>query len=121
MITNDFTITLAKWSMDVQSQRAKLTASNIANANSTGIRKTADFDSLINSMSSAIQHRDIPGIDSLLLQSAKVSQSPSSSKFNSVSLDQEILELSSAKGKYKMIAEMLNRKFGLMAIAAKGR
>jgi flagellar basal body rod protein FlgB len=121
MIDTDFTISLSKWGLNLEAHRASLASENIASANIGGKRKIGDFESMIQSMSSAIDQNDKVTVDSILNNSATVMESKSNSSFNKISLDEEIMTLSSSTGRYKIIAEALSRKFGLMSIASKGR
>ncbi len=119
MIFNDFTISLAQWAMNVERQRASIAADNIASASTGGIKKTGNFEELISNVSKAVESRNPAQINDSMFQSVQIKKTNSSSLTNSISLDEEIADLNKAGGRYRVVAEALSRKFGLMTIVSR--
>lgn len=120
-MSNDLIIDVASWALKVERLRANVAAENIATANISGKTQRIDFDALINEMSSVVRSGDSRAFDALTKRDIKIETESNKSLFNSVALDNEVAELSAAKGRYKIISEALSRQFGLMSLATKGR
>lgn len=121
MISGDFLIELSNWGMNVERVRAQAAAQNIANANVTGEVKTVDFEVLIRSVSSAIDSNNLEQARQHFAEAPEMRTTHIDSALGSVAMDSEVADLSSAKGRYKVIAEALSRKFGLMTLASRGQ
>ena len=121
MISSDLVITLSNWALGIEKQRATLASENIASINQGGVKKTADFDKMISSMSYAMKSDDMGMVSKTLQKEVETKISTSDSFLNNISIDEEMFELLKAEGRYKTISEALNRKLGLMSIAARSR
>lgn len=119
MIPTDLTISLASWALDLERQRAAISAMNIANSNTTGIRQSGNFEKMVNNMSVAVASNERSQIE--LMLKTKVRTDSIFSNAGSLALDEEVLTMSQAQGRFKVIAEALSKKYGLMALAAKGK
>ncbi len=118
MISTDISITLASWALDLEKQRASINALNIATANTDGIKRTGNFDALINNMSHAVSAKDSLTINQLVTTKAYINEN---SGTEPIALDDEVIALSQANGRYKTIAEALSKKYGLMSLAMRGK
>lgn len=121
MISTDFTIELSQWALSLEKMRASVASENIANANISGDKKVINFEAIVKSMDEAIRSNNVDATRSLIAKDIEVEHSHSNSMFGGVLLDAEVTDLSSAQGRYKVIAESLSKKFGLMSLAVKGR
>lgn len=120
-VSTDFTIELSNWAMSLESMRAQVASENIANANISGVTKSVDFESLISSVTNALDNGDLESAQRLFGADVEVSSRSSNSLFGGVSLDSEVADLSSSQGRYKVIADALSRKFGLMLLSSRGQ
>jgi flagellar basal body rod protein FlgB len=120
MISSELTISLASWALAIEQQRAAVSADNIFRASSGGIKRTGNFEDLISDMSSAVSSRRLGEVESLLRTKATIEEH-GTRLAGTVALDEEIVALSQAKGKFKVISEALAKKYGLMNLAAGGK
>lgn len=116
MIDSISTVELAELALDFQQLKAKVAAENIARANTDGVVQRVKFDDLLASVS-GLNKEDQPESMLRLQRSLEGSVAVVDEQ---TTLDQEILELTSARGRYRVIAEALTRKFGMMQILVKG-
>ena len=121
MISTDFTIELSQWALSLERMRASVASENIANANITGTKKTINFEAIVKSMDSAIQSGNSDLARNVIAKDIEIEQVASDSMFGGVLLDAEVTDLSASQGRYKVIADSLSKKFGLMTLAVKGR
>jgi flagellar basal-body rod protein FlgB len=116
------TLDLLQVAMDINQTRHKAAAANIASANVPGGQKTVvDFDHLLNALASA----DKPGQMALLQEirqnwASETSGATTMVADEKIKLDEQTAELLLASGKFKVLAEGLNRKLGLMQVAVNG-
>ena len=120
-MSSELTVELATWAMSLERAKATVASDNIANANITGKTKSVNFDQLIGQVEQAIKSGNQQEATRLMQKAYEVNVTKSDSLFDGVALDKEVADLSAAKGRYKVIAESLSKKFGLMSIATKGR
>lgn len=117
MISSDMTISLATWALNLEKERATVSAQNIASASSGGVRRTGNFDELINRMSDAVKNGSTTDIERLLNTKSTTMQDQRSGIAGKTSLDETIIEISRAKGKFKVISEALAKKYALMNLS----
>ncbi|WNO11343.1 hypothetical protein [Teredinibacter sp. KSP-S5-2] len=117
---SDFTINMISWSLNLERQRASVAANNIQLANQGGIKQKGNFDELLKVAAKEMENVNKLSTKNIINMKATISETGSDSLFGAVALDNEVLELSHAKGRYKTIAEALSRKYALMEIASKG-
>ena len=121
MNPSDLTIDVAQWGLKIASLRASVAANNIAQANTSGELNKVDFEKLIGLVNQAVQNGDSQAAVLNMSKSVNIMDVRSDSLFGGTSLDDQVVELSSAKGKYKVIADALAKKYGLMSIAGGGK
>lgn len=93
----------AQSGLSVESLKAYVATQNIANVNTEGyVKKAANF----NSFSDALNKSEITPSENLV-------ELPGAS----ISLDSEVIAMTDAGLRYQVIAEMIQKKFGLIELA----
>ncbi|KUI97023.1 flagellar basal body protein [Vibrio sp. MEBiC08052] len=120
---DEITTRLLVLSMDMQQYKQQVTAVNVANVNTAGYTaKTVNFDTVLESLSQSHTRTE-------LMQRIGAYQGEriedladvrDNHKHQSVKLDEEVLASSQAAGKYQTMAELLNRRLGLVRMGIKG-
>ncbi len=121
MMPTDITISLASWALNIEKQRASISALNIANINTTGLKRTGDFDALISDMSRAVTANSFADANQLVDRKVTVEATKTTKESRPTALDDEVLSLSLAKERFKAITEALSKKYGLMNLATRGK
>jgi flagellar basal body rod protein FlgB len=116
------TLDLLQVAMDIKQAEHKTAAANIAAANIPGAQKLeADFSHLLQSLAQADNDSRALIISDIRQNwSAEQASSVTLNPNDDIKLDQETADLLLASGKFKLLAEGLNRKFGLMQVAVSG-
>lgn len=115
------TLDLLQLNMDIKQAQHKAHAANVANANIPGADKLAvDFSSLLASIDS--YHGDKSALVESIRDNWQSQLQSNTSKLNNedIKLDEESAQLLLASGKYKLLAESVSRKLGLMSVAVSG-
>jgi flagellar basal-body rod protein FlgB len=111
------------WAMNAELIKQRVAAENIANAHVTGYQaKQVDFSQAMQALSQSGSSTELVAKLAQLEDSGAV-YSPSERALNGdgVKLDEEVLASIRASGKYRTLADLLDRQMGLMKIAVKGR
>ena len=118
---SEFITDIASWALSAEKLKAHIASENIASMHTKGKVLSVDFSESIGLLKKGIAQGD----KSLLIQSldtrANIKENSVSSLFESAPLDEQVTHLSMAQGKYRVIAESLNRKLGLMRLASRGQ
>ena len=116
------TLDLLQVAMDMKLTEHKAASANIAGVNVPGTQRiTVDFSALVTSLSQADEQGRMALINDIRQNwTAEKAASTHLSNDQEIKLDEETAELLLASGKYKLLAEGLNRKLGLMQVAVNG-
>ena len=117
MISNDFTIELASWAMSQRMSEAHIAAENIVRSNSVGaVRSTGNFQEILSALINSARLEDVNGVRNAMASSVEISATSG----ESIAIDQEVADMTSAQGGYSALANAVSLKLGLMSIAANG-
>lgn len=116
------TLDLLQVAMDINQTQHKAAAANIAAANiPDGNKTTVNFDQLLSSLHGAEPAEQAAILDDIKQNwASKQSDATTISQGEKIKLDQQTADLLLSSGKYKVLAEGLNRKLGLMQVAVNG-
>ncbi|GGY84952.1 hypothetical protein GCM10011613_32540 [Cellvibrio zantedeschiae] len=103
----------AQYGLSVESVKAYVATQNIANANSHGyVAKSAHFDSLVKA--------DLGSSGTSTLDD-EISEHVVDATAKKISLDSEVVAASDAGLRYQVIADVIQKKFGLLELVYGGK
>lgn len=121
---NEISTELLVLSMDMEAYKQQVAAVNVANVNTKGYSaQTVNFDNVLRQISTS-RDRSQFAINIDLYRTMDIEQLADIKKNDrsqSVMLDEEILASTQASGKYQAMAELLNRRLGLIRMGIKGQ
>lgn len=120
MITTDPLINIANWSMNLEKLKASQWAESIANASVSNSYRTVNFDDLLREVASSYENGNAKQVHSQINDTRSL-DAYSSIESGKVNLDEAVASMNQSAGRYKVIAESISRKIGLMAIVTKGK
>ena len=120
-MAQEISLKLLQVAMDMAQAKHKVAANNIAMTNIKGAKKTTiDFKNVVTALKTAQGSNK----SELLVKIKNNWQVVEKSSMNQISeenkLDQETAKVLAASGQYKLLADTLNRKLGLMKLAVLG-
>lgn len=117
----DNTIELLSLALDINQAKHKVAANNIASADIEGANKLeANFEALLRDLSAKSPTQQSSYVQSLKSDWNDYLSNSTIVKNEPIKLDEEVADALLASGKYKAIAEGLNRKLGILNLAVKG-
>ena len=122
-MTEKVTLSLMAMSMRMEVAKAAIASTNIANVNVAGSKKvTIDFADVL----SGLKSQDAEGMSQSLQKLSQTWDSETQQRLHvdatsAIEIDAEILNLMKASGRYKKMAEIMNRQLGLASLAAGGK
>ncbi|EJI1278682.1 flagellar basal body rod protein FlgB [Vibrio vulnificus] len=123
-MVNEVSTKLLVLSMEMEAYKQQVAAINVANVNTKGYKPyTVSFTQALN----AIEHSDSNDAKEAVIDKLSQSGVEDIAKINinhqsgDVMLDEEILASSRASGRYQTMAELLNRRLGLIRMGIKGQ
>lgn len=119
MISTDPIIDIANLALNLEKLKAGQWAENIANSHIRDTHKVVNFDKLLNVLSNSFEAGSA-GRLSRQIGMTRSNDAFVSTVSGSVNLDEAIATMGQSSGRYKVIAESISRKLGLMSIAARG-
>jgi len=123
-VINEISTELLVLSMDMEAYKQQVAAVNVANVNTKGYSaQTVNFDNVLRQISTS-RDRSQFAINIDLYRTMDIEQLADIKKNDrsqSVMLDEEILASTQASGKYQAMAELLNRRLGLIRMGIKGQ
>lgn len=121
---NEISTELLVLSMDMEAYKQQVAAVNVANVNTKGYSaQTVNFDNVLRQISTS-RDRSQFAMNIDLYRTMDIEQLADIKKNDrsqSVMLDEEILASTQASGKYQAMAELLNRRLGLIRMGIKGQ
>lgn len=109
-------IDVGKLGLDIERMKVKVSAENIANvANETFVKQKVDFVKILQAFDDALSGESV---DSNSIE--KIRSNESASVGEAINLDQEIVDINNAEMRYKVIAQVIQKKFGLLELAMNG-
>ena len=120
-MVQEVSLELLHVAMNMAQAKHKVAANNIAMANIKGAEKTSiDFQSVITALKNT-QGADREELLAKIKNNWQMVEKKSMSHMNDeIKLDQETAKVLEASGQYKLLADTLNRKLGLMKLAVLG-
>jgi len=123
-VINEISTELLVLSMDMEAYKQQVAAVNVANVNTKGYSaQTVNFDNVLRQISTS-RDRSQFAMNIDLYRTMDIEQLADIKKNDrsqSVMLDEEILASTQASGKYQAMAELLNRRLGLIRMGIKGQ
>lgn len=108
-------IDMGKLGLDIERLKVKVSAENIANVNNSAYtRQAIDFEKILTAFDDVASGSSIDG-DSL--EAMSISRQSSGGAIN---LDREVVDITNAEMRYKSIAQIVQKKFGLLELAMNG-
>lgn len=99
--------------LSVEQVKSYAASENIANVNNPNyLTKTADFNALLAATTDAVENNGVAKED-LHKKTDYLLDQPD----KKISLDEEVLNLSSAQLRYQVISQIIQKKFGVMDLA----
>ena len=120
MITTDPLISIANWSMNLEKLKASQWAENIANSSVSNSHRTINFEDLLRKVASSYENGDAKQVYKQISDTRSL-ESYSSIEPGKANLDEAVASMNQSAGRYKVIAESISRKIGLMAIVTRGK
>jgi len=120
-MVQEVSLELLHVAMNMAQAKHKVAANNIAMANIKGAEKTSiDFQSVITALKNT-QGADREELLAKIKNNWQMVEKKSMSHMNDeIKLDQETAKVLEASGQYKLLADTLNRKLGLMKLSVLG-
>lgn len=121
---NEISTELLVLSMDMEAYKQQVAAVNVANVNTKGYSaQTVNFDNVLQQISTSRDRSQFAmNIDLYrTMDIEKLADIKKNDRSQSVMLDEEILASTQASGKYQAMAELLNRRLGLIRMGIKGQ
>jgi len=120
-MVQEVSLALLQVAMNMAQAKHKVAANNIAMANIKNSEKTViDFKNVISALKNA-QGSNRTELLAQIKNNWQMVEKNSMSRINDeIKLDQETAKVLAASGKYKLLADTLNRKLGLMKLAVLG-
>lgn len=116
------TIDLLHVALNINQAKHKVATQNIAVANMKDMPRTSiSFDSLLSKLNSVDDNQKATLLNEIKNNWDQIEKSSLTTNSNEdIKLDKETADVLLASGKYKLIAESLNRKLGLMKLSVNG-
>ncbi|MGF1731272.1 hypothetical protein [Photobacterium kasasachensis] len=121
---NEVSTKLLVLSMDMEAYKQQVAAVNVANVNTNGYSaQSVNFDSVLRQISTSRDRAQFAmNIDLYrTMDLEQLADVENNAQSQSVMLDEEILASTQASGKYQAMAELLNRRLGLIRMGIKGQ
>ncbi len=117
MISGDIAIDVSSWAMTQHMTQAQVAAENIVRARSVGgTANTTNFSSMILAVDAALATGDKAAVRAAISESSSIV----AAGVGRVTVDNEVANLVSAEGRFKVLAHGISKKLGLMSLAANG-
>lgn len=108
-------IDMGKLGLDIERLKVKVSAENIANVSNSGyVRHVVDFEKILSAF------EDVESGSSIDENSVDTMKVRDDSYGSAIKLDQEVVDITNAEMRYKAIAQMVQKKFGLLELAMNG-
>lgn len=118
---DNISIDLLHVAMNISQAEHKVASSNIASFDITGVnKKQVDFSHLLKTLENTNVDDKAQLINQIKSEWKQIESSAISSLDGEIKLDKETADVLLSSGKYKLLADALNRKLGLMKLAVSG-
>ena len=118
---NDLTIDLISTALDIAQEKHGIATHNIAAHKVSGEKLTDSFDQVLAQLATLDKTDLSIALKEIDLNWNKVKETHISTSKESTKLDDEVSQTLLASGKYKVLAEALNRKLGMMNLVVSSR
>ncbi|QDH70151.1 hypothetical protein [Marilutibacter alkalisoli] len=122
MMSNELTIEAVRLALSLQELKARVASANVANAGMPGASAMrTDFSGVYNALAAAARSNGPEAAAQLRHAEAQARSAHPISTGESIRMDEQIGDMSTAALKYQALSDALSRHFGLMRLAITGR
>lgn len=122
MASSELSIEVIKWSMNLEQTRTKIATQNIATANVAGTKfgRLNHANALQNAQLAFGQATSAENFRSSVFNQP-LENLTSFDEAKTITLDEQVADMTSAELKYRILAETMTRQLSLLSLAASGR